>query len=175
MSRAKISDLSDDQFIEWAKRMIDEAGRRGIPIKGTSKIHWKRISKGNVGALIIMRRAIGQLQRNDIHIAQDIELTYSERANFSTLRQHGLVAHIKDDGARQSGRWLLTKRGAQFLRGEIAIPQRVAVMNNRVIDHDPVHVTVEEVMKTLPVFDDLWDYRANQDTSAVPEKQSSLL
>ena len=34
---------------------------------------WKRLSKGNVGALIKLRRAIGQYNRNDIHIAQDIE------------------------------------------------------------------------------------------------------
>lgn len=173
---AKIQELSDEQFIDWAKKMIDEAGRRGIPIKGTDKIHWKRISKGNVGALIKLRRKIGELNQNDIHIAQDLELTYSERANFSTLRQHALVAHIKDDdGNRISGRWLLTKRGAEFLRGETSIPQKVAVMNNRVIDHDPVFVTVTDVMQTLPVFDDVWDYRANQDTSAVPEQQSTLL
>ena len=110
MSKARIQDLTDEQFEEWAKRMIDEAGRRGIGIKGTDAIYWKRISKGNIGALIKLRQGIGRLNQNDVHIAQDIELTYSERANFSTLRQHGLVAHVKDDdGNRVSGRWLLTK------------------------------------------------------------------
>ena len=62
---------------------------------------WKRLSKGNVGALVKLRRAIGQYNRNDIHIAQDLELTYSERANFSTLRQHGMVAHIKDENGKR--------------------------------------------------------------------------
>ena len=119
---------------------------------------WKRLSKGNVGALVKLRRAIGQYNRNDIHIAQDLELTYSERANFSTLRQHGMVAHIKDEnGNRVSGRWLLTKRGAQFLRGQLEVPLKVQTMNNRVIGHSEEYVTVEQVMKTLPVFDDRWD------------------
>ena len=175
MSKARIQDLTDEQFEEWANRMVDEAGRRGIAIKGTDAIYWKRISKGNIGALIKLRQGIGRLNKNDVHIAQDIELTYSERANFSTLRQHGLVAHVKDDdGNRVSGRWLLTKRGAEFLRGEISIPQRVATMNNRVIDHDTVHVTITDVMQTLPVFDDVWDYRANTDTSAIHGKQQGL-
>ena len=93
MSKARIQDLTDEQFEEWAKRMIDEAGRRGIAIKGTDAIYWKRISKGNIGALIKLRQGIGRLNQNDVHIAQDIELTYSERANFSTLRQRGFALH----------------------------------------------------------------------------------
>lgn len=119
---------------------------------------WKRLSKGNVGALIKLRRAIGQYNRNDIHIAQEVDLTYSERANFSTLRQHGMVAHIKDEkGNRVSGRWLLTKRGAAFLKGQLEVPLKVQTMNNKVIGHSEEYVTIEQVMKTLPVFDDRWD------------------
>lgn len=116
---------------------------------------WKRLSAGNVGALVKLRQAVGEQNRNDIHIAQELDLTYSERANFSTLRQHGLVAHVKDEqGNRISGRWLITSRGGAFLRGELRVPARVQTMNNHVVDHDDQYVSVSEVLGSQPRFDD---------------------
>lgn len=119
---------------------------------------WKRLSAGNVGALVKLRQAIGRENRNDIHIAQELDLSYSGRANFSTLRQHGLVAHIKDDaGNRVSGRWLLTARGGAFLRGELRVPARVQTMNNRVVDHDDQYMSVSDVLGSQPYFDDHYE------------------
>ena len=173
-----ISELSDEQFKEWAGKMIAEAIERGIPVKGTGKISTKRVGEGNLGALVKMRRRIAELNRNDIDIARDIDLTYAERANFSTLRQYGLVAKVLSAKGRPiAARWLLTPLGAKFLRGQATVPKRIKVMNNHRVKRleGPERVDIKQAMGQQPAFDDVWDYRMLQDTSMVPDSQASLL
>ena len=130
----------------------------------TSNIFKHRLSAGIVGGLIKLKRAVIETNQNDIHLIEDMkgrnELTRNEWTNFSKLRFHALVAHVTDEeGKRVQGRWLLTKRGNQFLRGEIDVPQYVRTMNNHVIhdEHDAEipYVMIEQIMGTTPVFDDI--------------------
>ena len=69
------------------------------------------------------------------------------------LRYHALVA--KDDN-KGKGYWLLTSRGNAYLKGELAVPARVQVLNNRVIGHDEQLVSIREVMKgDVPHFEEI--------------------
>ena len=62
------------------------------------------------------------------------------------------MAHDKEAG---KGYWLLTRRGSQFLLGQETIPAKVQVMNNRIIGHDELHVSVEDVLGSRPYFEDI--------------------
>lgn len=110
---------------------------------------WHSLTPGLVDTLILFKRVVLD-KGNSIHIAKDIELTYSQRANFSKLRVHGLVAKDDNEGA---GYWLLTHRGSEFLKGNIQVPARVQTVNNRVVDHDDELVTVSHVYGSTPYFE----------------------
>lgn len=122
-----------------------------------SYAYWHPLTAGVVNALVKFRRAVIAKGVNSVHTRKDMdgtpnELEKGEYANWTLLRYHGLVAKDKDAGR---GYWLLTHRGAEFLKGNLAVPARVKTLNNHVIDHDPEHVSVRDVLGSLPYFPEI--------------------
>lgn len=118
------------------------------------------LTKGIIKALVKFRSAVYFKNRNRIHLLKDMadtpyELTRHEWNNFTRLRFHGLVAKYKENGEHVSGYWLITHRGAQFLNGEIQIPESVMIFRNKVVEHSENYVTITNVMKdeTIPYFE----------------------
>lgn len=125
-----------------------------------------------VRTLVKFRMAVMSKGKNEVHILDDMkdkdfELTRHEWNNFSRLRFHALVAKVKDE----SGYWLMTKRGADFLNGKVEIPKSVWVNNNKVVDHDEILVKVKDVINDLPYMEQFEDivYRSFE------PKQTSLM
>jgi hypothetical protein len=121
----------------------------------SSTAYWHKITPGLVGALIKFKRACDSRRTYSLHNRKDLdgtpyELNKNEAANWTGLRFHGLVAKDKEAGA---GHWILTARGNAFLKGQTAIPARVLTQNNRVVGHDDIYVTVDDVFGTLPYFE----------------------
>jgi len=127
------------------------------------KSYWVPLRPGIIRALIKFRAAVVANNRNSIHLLKDMsgtrnELTRHEWNNFSRLRFHAMVAKVREEGLHKSGYWLLTKRGASFLKGEIAVPAKVLICRNEVIDHDFNHlVDVRDVMGFRPAFETIDD------------------
>lgn len=88
------------------------------------------IDKGTIEILKAVSRAIGDKGINIVHankeLIEDGYLTPLQRGNMSRPRAHGLIAMVK--GENMKGNYLLTSKGAKFLRGEIRIP-KYAIMN----------------------------------------------
>lgn len=128
------------------------------------KMYWHRLTPGIIKALIKARSHVYRTGINRFHLYDDLvgdtELTTTEQMNWTKLRFHGLVAKSRKDGAIESGYWLITSRGFQFLRGDIAIPKRVQTFRNKVVDHDPDRVDIGQVIGTTPYFErrDQFDY-----------------
>jgi hypothetical protein len=130
-----------------------------------SSKYWHPVSSGIIDALVKFKRAFIEKNRNTpdndpligVHTRRDMdgtenELNKSHYANWTMLRYHGLVAKDKKQG---KGYWMLTRRGSEFLKGNEAIPCRVQVMNNEVIDHDYSRmVNVRQVIGSVPYFND---------------------
>ena len=131
------------------------------------------ISPMMIKTLVKFRMAVMDKGQNEVHLLKDMdgksyELTKHEWNNFSRLRFHALVAKVKDE----SGYWLMTKRGADFLNGKIDLPKAVWVRDNRVIDHnEDVYVNIKDVVGTAPYLEKLEDivYRSFE------PKQTSLM
>lgn len=73
---------------------------------------------------------IGQKGINRVHPRKEMEgeyLTSNQVGNLSRARFHGLIARVRDE----KGNYLLTRKGAQFLRGE-AIPKYAIISK---VDH----------------------------------------
>lgn len=107
----------------------------------TIKIYRYGISDSMVRVLVQMaKRTKLQLEGGDKagrSIDVDIlDLRHSERTQITKLRFHGLLAKVKnDDNTQIARRWLITRKGWEFLAGS-AVPAKVVVYNNQVLGHD---------------------------------------
>ncbi len=128
--------------------------------------YWHRLTPGLVSALAKLHRAVRYYSRNRIHIhdemkmsgAPDFRLTDNEWTNFTKLRFHALAAKCDGDGNNHSGYWLLTRRGGQFLRGEIAVPAKVKTWRNRVQDRSEELTAMRDYRGKVSWFEREFEY-----------------
>lgn len=104
------------------------------------------LTKGLVSGLKRVIASVHAAGRNDVAFS-DIDFgEFNRQRNFQKLRYFGLVAHVRDAAGNPiRGRWLITRRGGAFLRGEIEIPHQVTTYRNRIVKRSDVTVSVKEV------------------------------
>lgn len=124
------------------------------------KSYWQTVHSGIVGDLIQAIDFVKKNNRNSFHLAKDLNLSKAEYANFQKLRYHALVA--KDKDAKEKGCWLITKRGGQFLRGEISIHKRVHTYRNRIIGYSDDMVHINQFRHEFPFFESDLAYEIQQ-------------
>lgn len=127
------------------------------------KRYWHSITPGLVRVLIKCYKYVSSNGEN-LFKMKDLNLDHSEYGNFQKLRFHGLIAKHKIDGDIEERVWLITHRGADFLKGLIQIPDKVQTFRNRVVDHNDVLVTVTQVMKDQVYWEQNFDYDLFQPT-----------
>lgn len=111
----------------------------------TIKIYKYRVNKTHASFLKAMANAVRDTGVNDVDIST-IGVAYSTRTQVSKIRQHGLIARIKDErGVQLPRRWLITHKGWEFLNGK-PIPEKVVIYNNQVLGHDEATTTIYEVL-----------------------------
>lgn len=139
---------------------------------GQTKNYIMRLGKGQALTMLAIYNAVIKFNRNNIHPQKEMVLakksyngTYMQmvesgfitptmNGNMSNLRFHGLIAYSDHKSA---GRYLITNKGMQFLRGE-AVNKTVIV--SKVNDcnegyHAPDGlVTINSLLKKDAVF---WD------------------
>ncbi len=127
----------DDQEIDLSLTAEEIADLYRI----TRPVDKHRLTTGLVRILINIHRTVQEKGRNDIHVNREVPevcgpQSYHQLSNITKLRFHGLIAKMKDDdGNHKKGHWLITKRGGEFLRGEIDLPEIVETQKNRVVGH----------------------------------------
>lgn len=87
------------------------------PHCGQSTTYILSIDKGTVDILKQIARFIRRKGQNVVHPRKEMEgdwLTSNQVGNLSRPRFHGLIARYKDE----PGNYVLTHKGAQFLKGE---------------------------------------------------------
>jgi hypothetical protein len=120
------------------------------------KKYWHSMTPGLVKILV---KCYAYASTHDnLFKMKDLELDHSEYGNFQKLRFHGLIAKHKVSGDVEERVWLLTHRGAEFLKGEIQVPAKVQTFRNRVVGHDEELVTINQVMKNTPYWEKDFSY-----------------
>lgn len=119
--------------------------------------YYHRITPGLVKTLVKCYVYVSSHGDNLFKMA-DLKLDHSEYGNFNKLRFHALIAKHKEDGEIQNREWVITRRGADFLKGQIQIPVRVKTYRNRAVDHSDEYVTITQVMKSDPYWEVRFDY-----------------
>ena len=128
------------------------------PFCGASLVErWIAITPGLVKVLVKCYENVYAKQKNLFEF-NELTLNHTEYANYQKLRFHALIAKHKIGGEIIEREWVITRRGFQFLRGEVQIPAKVKVFRNRVIDHDDQLVTVTNVMANFPYWEKKFDY-----------------
>lgn len=115
-------------------------------IKTARAVHYKMTDYGKTFS-----------EANDIryrHMPGDMALKVDEASNWTKLHFHGLVAMVKAEGAKKRGRWLITKKGWAFLRGE-PIPASVTTFRGNIVERDPETTTIKEVLRDSAYSDTL--------------------
>ena len=92
--------------VDWGTAIIVKAVARAIRIKGINVIHPTKEMEVPTKDWTYQRAV------------NEGKLTSKQIGNFSRAKAHGLIARYKDE----PGNWLLTSKGAAFLRGQ-AIPR----------------------------------------------------
>jgi hypothetical protein len=136
------------------------------------KMFWHTLNSGLVTTLIQCIQFVHANNRNEFHLQNDLHLTVNQFSNFTKLRFHALVAKV--DG--KPGYWLITKRGGQFLRGEIAVPLKVKTFRNKVLEHSHELIHINELKGKVPVFEREYAYETMRPAvEPTVGKQESLL
>lgn len=94
----------------------------------------------DVSVLLKMWHSVIESGANRVDVRK-IDLSYGERSRVTQLRFHALITKVlSKDGKQVPATWLITKRGADFLHGRIAVPAFVVTQDNQVIDHAAEHI-----------------------------------
>ena len=137
------------------KNGLQQGGERICSCCGAKmKLHYHRLNKGLVNVLIKFRKQVLAKNHNQIQISE-LNLTTTEFCNFQKLRYHAMIAKCKDsEGKRMGGYWLLTKRGNEFCKGLIEVPEKVGTFRNKIRKKSKEFVSIGKVLNNeLPVWD----------------------
>lgn len=111
--------------------------------------YWYKLTPGLIDILLIMLDHVHQKGHNAFTWKEVRDKMQAYQYTQQTkLRFHGLIAKIKDDNGTFTGEWLITRRAADFLRGDIVLPLKVQTQSNKVIDHDDLTVSVRDVYQS---------------------------
>lgn len=130
---------------------------------------WHALTPGLVSILIKAITFVKKTGVNEFHVHKDLLLNHFEASNFQKLRFHGLVAHADPD-ARRNGKWLITKRGGEFLRNEIAVPKKVKTFRNKVLEHSEELVKIGDFLGKVPWYEQDFAFEIH-DGKVTPLKQ----
>lgn len=131
------------------------------------KSYFHSLTPGLVSILVLAIKHVKASGKNKFHYMHDLNLTHTQAANIQKLRFHALIAHYDPENSR-NGEWLITKRGGQFLRGEISVPHKVQTFRNEVISHSKELIHISALKNKLPHFEQEFAYEV------MPSKTESV-
>lgn len=130
------------------------------------------LTPGLVGVLVKAIQFVHQKNKNEFHY-RDLNLNYSEASNLQKLRLHGLITH-SDKDKKKNGKWLITTRGGQFLRGETTVPRQVKTFRNTVTGHSIETIHIDDLKHKLPHFDQQFAYEFQKPVGVIIPEQTKL-
>lgn len=119
-----------------------------------SKTYALAIDRGTVHIVKQIARFIAKKGINAVHPRKEMEgsyLTSNEVGNLSRARFHGLIARVHGE----SGNYLLTTKGAKFLKGE-RVPQ-VAIIS-KVTGHQEGYFLPEDLNTVVSDYETPGEY-----------------
>ena len=122
------------------------------------------LTPGLVKILVKIREAVGEKDRNCIHLQRDVVLKLSEYTNTQKLRYFTDLAQV--DG--KTGYWLITKLGGEFLRNEVGVITWVKTQDNHIVERSEQKKMIKDFYyyRDHAYFQEVW--------GVIKEEQPSL-
>lgn len=122
--------------------------------------HKEILNKHKITLLKKAARQVVNSEKNEFNIGifRDNITDYN---NLQKLRYHGLITHIKVNGVIQRGKWLITRNGFSFLKGETGLPKWVEIEENRIVAQSDNIVFIEDVYKGSEAVATTFEYFNN--------------
>jgi hypothetical protein len=121
-------------------------------MKQESRIWRHRLTPGLVSYLVKAVQFVHAHNHNEFHLQRDLHLSVTENANWQKLRYWGLTAKVEG----QRGKWLITKFGGMFLRGEIDMPVSVSTQDNHRIAKSEQRIHIRDLRGKIAEFQSEW-------------------
>ena len=118
---------------------------------------WHRITPGLVKTLVKVYKRVCEKNQNLVFM-NELDLNHSEYGNFQKLRFHALIAKYRKNGQIVHSTWVITKRGADLLKGG-KIPEKVQTLLNRVMAHTDNLVSLTDIMRSEVDFETYEDFK----------------
>lgn len=147
--------------------------------------NWYELTAGHVNALIKIHARVIEKGENKVSVPKEVPMTKVEYTVYQKLHFHALIAKVRENGRTKKGWYLITRRGADFLRGNIQIPDAVQSFRDHITAYSDNYVTVTDVLQSTPYWGDYENIRyeiAENDAeigkkelkTATPPKQEGL-
>jgi hypothetical protein len=136
------------------------------------KKYFHKLTPGLIFTLAKIYKKVSDKKENIVRM-QELDLNHSEYGNFQKLRFHALIAKYKINGVWKKGEWLLTKRGAEFLKGQIEIPFRVQTFRNKIVAYDIKKVFLVDVAGPVYWFEGYESFKNQLDFVEFPDNEIS--
>lgn len=108
--------------------------------------HKESIDKRKLNMLKAAAQWVTDNNKNDFK-KKDLDLPrfgQSAYGNFGALRYHALIAKVRNRDTKKpiKGRWLVTRQGWAFLRGDLKMPKFVLVKDNHIVPNSHSKQTI---------------------------------
>lgn len=131
-----------------------------------AKRYRRKLNSGMASGLIAFYRQVAGLSEW-VHVAKDTTLSRLG-GDWAKLELWGLIeskVEDREDNGPHSGIWRLTEKGADFVRGQIALPAHVLIYDNQMLGYDDSErVTIRDALGKK------FDYEELMGTRGVPQK-----
>ena len=97
----------------------------------TMKAYWHTLTPGLVETFKKIIDGVKAKGLNSVHLQKDLDLSKSEYNNAQKLRYWGLI-YYADREKTNSGQWLITRLGGQFIRCESDVPKKIKTFRNHI-------------------------------------------
>lgn len=125
------------------KRQTCPTCQQLIPLAHKEIMDKTRLTMLRMAADYVIANNVGWFKKKDIGLETLGQAAYG---NFTRLRYHGLITPLRDDaGNRIKGKWIITRNGWAFLRGEKDIHKYVLVKNNHISARSDVKINIRQV------------------------------
>ncbi len=118
---------------------------------------WETLSPGLCRTLVKFYEQIKRFDVDALHLQKDCGFTKNEFNNFQKLRYFGLVEKTETAGV-----WRITADGEVFAENRKAVPKKVFVFRNRVMEKSIERTLVENIVGEKSYWLKLADFRAEQ-------------
>lgn len=112
-----------------------------VQLAHKESIDKRKLSMLKAAATWVIDNNLNDFKKKDLDLSRFGQSAYG---NFGALRYHALIAKVRDRNTKKpiKGRWLVTRQGWAFLRGELKISKFVLVKDNHIVPNSHSQQTI---------------------------------